>query len=71
MGSVYLVLKLEGMNPQYRTGFENACVCRGGHVKKWYFSLKDSEGGGISEIKIQKKNQKKKTRAFRNKAIRK
>ena len=19
----------------------------GGHVKKWYFSLKDSEGGGI------------------------
>ena len=27
----------------------------GGHVKKWYFSLKDSEEGGISEIKIQKK----------------
>ena len=24
-------------------------------MKKWYFSLKDSEGGGISEIKIQKK----------------
>ena len=22
-------------------------------MKKWYFSLKDSEGGGISEIKIQ------------------
>ena len=31
MASVYLVLKLEGMNPQYCTGFENAyvCVCRG------------------------------------------
>ena len=26
-------------------------------MKNWYFSLKDSEGGGISEIKIQKKNQ--------------
>ena len=56
---MYLVLKLEGMNPQYCTGFENArarvCVCRGGRVKNWYFSLKDSEGGGISEIKIQKK----------------
>ena len=33
----------------------------GGRVKNWYFSLKDSEGGGISEIKIQKKNKKKKT----------
>ena len=34
-----------------------SCVCvgggGGGRVKKWYFSLKDSEGGGISEIKIQ------------------
>ena len=60
MASVYLVLKLEGMNPQYCTGFENArvCVCRGGHVKNWYFSLKDSEGGGISEINIQKKKKK-------------
>ena len=37
----------------------------GGRVKNWYFSLNDSEGGGISEIKIQK------DRAFRNKAIRK
>ena len=52
MASVYLVLKLEGMNSQYCTGFENACVCvcvcacRGGHVKNWYFSLKDSEGVG-------------------------
>ena len=58
------VLKLEGMNPQYCTGFENACVCvswgrGGGRVKNWYVSLKDSEGGGISEIKIQKKNKKK------------
>ena len=26
MASVYL----EGMNPQYCTGFENACVSRGG-----------------------------------------
>ena len=61
--SVYL--KLEGM---YCTGFENVCVCRGGgggRVKNWYFSLNDSEGGGISEINIQK------DRAFRNKAIRK
>ena len=31
-----------------------------GRVKNWYFSLKDSEGGGISEIKIQKKKKKKK-----------
>ena len=30
MASVYLVLKLEGMNPQYCTGFENACVSWGG-----------------------------------------
>ena len=27
MASVYLVLKLKGMNSQYCTGFENACVC--------------------------------------------
>ena len=52
MASMYLALKLEGMNPQYCTGFENACVSWGGEgrVKNWYFSLKDSEGGGISEI---------------------
>ena len=31
----------------------------GGRVKNWYFSLKDSEGGGISEIKILKKKTKK------------
>ena len=40
MASVYLVLKLEGMNPQYCTGFENAClyVCVvGGRVKKLVF----------------------------------
>ena len=37
-----------------------ACVYRGGHVKNWYFSLKDSEGGGISEIKKIKKKQKNK-----------
>ena len=68
MASVYLVLKLEGMNPQHCTGFENACVSwGGGRVKNWYFSFKDSEGGGISEIKVKKKN----NRAFRNKAIRK
>ena len=59
MASVYLVLKLEGMNPQYCTRFENACVSwgggdGGGGVKNWYFSLKDSE------YKIQKKNKKKK-----------
>ena len=68
MASVYLVLKVGSMNPQYCTGLENACVSWGGRVKNWYFSLKDSEGGGISEIKIQKK---KKKRAFRNKAVRK
>ena len=55
MASVYLVLKLESMNPQYCTGLENACVSWGVVWKNWYFSLKDSEGGGISEIKIQKK----------------
>ena len=60
MASVYLVLKLKVKMP----------VCRGGRVKNWYFSLKDSEGGGISEIKIPKKKQKK-NRAFRNRAIRK
>ena len=58
MASVYLVLKLKGMNPQYCTGFENACVSWGGgggecRVKNWYFSLKDSE------YKIQKKKNKK------------
>ena len=46
------------------------CVCvvgggGGGRVKNWYFSLNDSEAGGISEVKIQKDI------AFRNKAIRK
>ena len=49
------------------------CVV-GDRVKNWYFSLKDSEGGGISEIQIQKKKKQKKNkknRAFRNKAIRK
>ena len=72
MASVYLVLKLEGMNPQYCTGFENArarvcvCVCRGGRVKNWYFSLKDSEGGGISEIKIQKKIEHSEIKQFGN-----
>ena len=60
---MYLVLKLEGMNPQFcTTGFENACVCvcvcvcvvgGGGRVKNWYLSLKDCEGWGISEIRIQ------------------
>ena len=64
MASVYLVLKLEGMNLQYCTGFENACVScvcvwgGGGRVKNWYFSFKDSEGGGISEIKIEKNKNK-------------
>ena len=36
MASVYLVLKLESMNPQYCTGFENAC-CRGGSCEKLVF----------------------------------
>ena len=49
---MYLILKPEGMNPQYCTGFENACVCvvggrgGGGRVKNWCFSLKVSEGSG-------------------------
>ena len=60
MASVYLVLKLESMNPQYCTGLENGVCVVGVRVKNWYFSLKDSEGGGISEIKIQKKKKKKK-----------
>ena len=68
--SLYLVLKLEGMNLQYCTGFENArarvCVV-GSRVKNWYFSLKDSEGGGISEIKIQKKNNNKKKKKKKKK----
>ena len=34
------------------------CVV-GDRVKNWYFSLKDSEGGGILEIQIQKKKKKK------------
>ena len=37
MASVYLVLKKEGMNPQYCTGFENACVCRGESCEKLEF----------------------------------
>ena len=39
MASVYLVLKMEGMNQQYCTGFENArvCVCRGGSCEKLVF----------------------------------
>ena len=37
MASVHLVLKLEGMNPQYGTGFENACVCHGGSCEKLVF----------------------------------
>ena len=36
------------------------CVV-GDRVKNWYFSLKDSEGGGISEIQIKKKKKKKTT----------
>ena len=43
MASVYLVLKLEGMNPQYCTGFENACVSwrggGGGSCEKLVFQL--------------------------------
>ena len=35
-------------------------VCRGGSCEKLVFQLKDSEGGGISEIKIPKKKKKKK-----------
>ena len=37
MASVHLILKLEGMNPQYCTGFENAYVCRGGSCEKLVF----------------------------------
>ena len=33
------------------------CVV-GDRVKNWYFSLKDSEGEGISEIQIKKKTRK-------------
>ena len=54
---MYLVLKLAGMYRSTAQGLKmHACVSMtwgGGHVKNWYFSPKDSEGGGISEIKIQ------------------
>ena len=65
MASVYLVLKLEGMYRRTAQGLK-MCMCRGvgGRVKNWYFSLKESEGGGISEIKIQKKKTKKKKQSI-------
>ena len=69
---MYLVLKLEGMYRSTAQGLKIACVCvtwGGGHVKNWYISHKDSEGGGISEIKIQNRK-KKENGAFRNKAFR-
>ena len=59
MASVYLVLKLEGMCRSTAQGLKmRARVCVydvGGHVKIWYFSLKDSEGESISEIKKKQK----------------
>ena len=71
---MYLVLKLEGMNSQYCTGFENVCVCvcvcRGGHVKIGISALKTAKEGVSQRLKYKKKN-KKKNRAIRNKAIRK
>ena len=66
MASVYLVLKLERMYRSTAQGLKmRVCMCVrvcvvGGRVKNWYFSLKDSEGGGISEIKIQNKKKNKK-----------
>ena len=57
MASVYLVLKLEGMNPQYCTGFENACVS----CEKLVFH---NEGGVSQRLKYKK-------RRFRSKGIRK
>ena len=61
MASVYLVLKLEGMNPQYCTGFENACVCvGGGGVKKNCISaLKTAKEGVSQRLKYKKKKKKK------------
>ena len=57
MASVYLVLKLEGIYRSSAQGLKMRVYVSGGGgvVKNWYFSLKDSEGGCISEIKIQKK----------------
>ena len=60
---MHLVLKLGGMYRSTAQGLKmRVCMCvrvcvvgGGGRVKNWYFSLKDSEGGGISEIKIQNK----------------
>ena len=64
MASVYLVLKLEGMNPQYCTGFENACVSWGACEQLVF----QNEGGVSQRLKYKKK---KNNRAFRSKAIRK
>ena len=57
---MYLVLKLEGMNPQYCTGFENArvrvCLCRGGSCEKNGISaLKTAKEGYLRDQNTKKK----------------
>ena len=63
MASIYLVLKLEGMNPQYCTGFENArmcvCVCRWGSCEKNGISALKTAKEGVSQRLKYKKNPKK------------
>ena len=69
---MYLVLKLEGMNPQYCTGFENArvCVCRGGggRVKKnGILALKTAKEGVSQRLKYKtKKTEHSKIKHFGN-----
>ena len=68
MASVYLVLKLESVNPQYCTGLENACVSWGVVLKIGISALMTANEGVSQRLKNKKKT---KNRAFRNKAIRK
>ena len=58
MASVYLVLKLESMNPQYCTGLENACVSWGVVWKTGISALKTAKEGVSQRLKYKKKKKK-------------